>query len=152
MSWFEFHSSSEEHAMAAENALRRGDIPAKLASLVLAAQEEERALACVDATEDPRTMGNTALSATALWFHARHYENAQRVGHSALANPRLPEFARREIREILSATEDVVNIMKAKPYRHIAAAEAARLAWFALGVGSLIGAAVTWVLMRMLHA
>lgn len=55
------------------------------------------------ADDKPRTLGITAVSATALWYKGRELEAAERVAHEAAARPGLPAFAHAQLRELLQA-------------------------------------------------
>lgn len=101
MSWAERHRESERLAAEAEAAARRGDNAAAKDLYAQAAREEVAALSFVGA-DKPRTLGITAVSATALWYHAGNLAEAERVAHQAAAAG-MPAFALAELRAILQA-------------------------------------------------
>jgi hypothetical protein len=102
MSWSKHHRESERLACEAEAALRSGDTAAARRFYAEAAQAEVEALSCVE-PEKPRTLGITAVSAAALWYHAGDLEAAARVAHDASALPGLPAFAAAELGALLQA-------------------------------------------------
>jgi hypothetical protein len=53
--------------------------------------------------DKPRTLGVIAVSAAALWYKSRRYEESEQVVLRALAHPSLPPFAKSELRTILQA-------------------------------------------------
>jgi len=102
MSWLAHHSESERLASEAEVALRRGDRDAAKALYGKSAAEEVAALAFLGA-DKPRTLGITAVSAAALWYHAGQLHEAEREAHRALTLPGLPRFAVAELRTLLQS-------------------------------------------------
>jgi hypothetical protein len=101
MSWAEFHQQSER--LAAEAQARALDSPERARELYAqAAQLEVQALADLAPTK-LRTIGITAVSAVALWFKARRFEEAQKLAHRVLANNSVPAFASQQLQELLQA-------------------------------------------------
>jgi hypothetical protein len=102
MTWAEHHTQSERLASEAE-VVARAHGPAAAEELYLqAAEAEERALGDLD-PQKQRTLGITAVSATALFFKARAYARAQRIAYSWLASEHLPVFAVEQLRDLLSS-------------------------------------------------
>src|SRR4051794_6713854 len=101
MSWAEFHQQSERLASEAQTAAqeapeRAHELYAKAAGL------EAQALGELAPTK-LRTIGITAVSAVALWFKARQFEEAQRLAYRVLSNEDLPPFASQQLQELLQA-------------------------------------------------
>ncbi len=102
MNWVESHRQSEQFAVAAHEALRRGDN--NLAVSLFGEAAEQEAIAFSALSEDkPRTLGITAISATALWYKARCFSKAEQFAHKALSMQSLPPFAQIELRGLLQA-------------------------------------------------
>lgn len=102
MTWVELHSASESAAIEADRAFRAGDSSQAMLLYAKAAELEQQALAVVDATK-ARTRGITAVSAVSLWYKAVHYERAEQLAYSMLADPSLQQFARSELRNLVQA-------------------------------------------------
>jgi hypothetical protein len=102
MSWSEHHRESERLASEAEAAMRHGDTAVARSLYVKAAQAGVSALSCVG-PEKSRTLGITAVSAAALWYHAGDLDKAARVARDASTLPGLPPFAAAELRALLQA-------------------------------------------------
>lgn len=96
------HRESERLASEAEAAMRLGHRDVAHELFRQSARSEERALAVVG-TDKPRTLGVTAVSAAALWYHAGELQEASRVAHSASTLAGLPAFAATELRMLLQA-------------------------------------------------
>ena len=101
MSWAEFHQQSERLAAEAQSAAvgapdRARELYAQAAKL------EAQALGEL-APEKLRTIGITAVSAVALWFKARKFDEAQRLAFRVLTNDSLPAFASQQLQELLQA-------------------------------------------------
>jgi hypothetical protein len=104
MSWLESHTNSEKLAMDAAESLRRGEKDIALRLYREAAKFEERALYQVDASK-ARTRGITAVSAVALWFKAAEYALAKRLADIMLADQSIPDFARKQLKDLVQAIE-----------------------------------------------
>ena len=102
MSWLKYHRLSEEHSSDAEVAVRRGEHTRALGLYAKAAQAEELALKEVEPAKS-RTYGITAVSAVALHYKANQQEQAQFLAHQCLSSGRLPNFAARQIEELLDS-------------------------------------------------
>lgn len=102
MSWAEHHRESERLASEAEATARRGDRAGAKSLYAKAAQAEFVALSFVG-PDKPRTLGITAVSTAALWYHAGDLQEAARVSHYASTLPALPAFASAELRTLLQA-------------------------------------------------
>lgn len=100
MSWAEHHRESERLASEAEAAARSGDIGRARSLYAKAAQSEVSALSFVG-PDKSRTLGITAVSAAALWYHAGNLQEAARIAHHASTLPGLPAFAVAELRTLL---------------------------------------------------
>jgi hypothetical protein len=100
MTWVSHHSESEKLAAEAELATRAGDGKRGEALYAQAAQAEVRALDDLEPSKT-RTFGITAVSAVALWYKARHYEEAQRLAHRLLGTATLPPFAIEQLQILL---------------------------------------------------
>lgn len=101
MSWSEFHTKSEGLASKARAAQGRGQQLDAESLYRDAARLEEDAWAHA-APEKRRTRGITAVSAVALWYKGRDYARAEQLAHRCLAEGDLPDFARTQLRELLS--------------------------------------------------
>jgi hypothetical protein len=101
MSWDQHHSRSERLAAEGEQAARSGDRALAEELYRQAGEAEAAALDDVD-PEKPRTRGITAVSAIALWYKAHDLSRAEQLAHRCLAGGDLPEFAKSQIRELLS--------------------------------------------------
>ena len=102
MNWAEHHRESARLASEAEVAMRRGDIVAGRDLYARAARCELAALSSVG-PDKSRTLGITAVSAAALWYHAGELKEAARVAHYASNLEGLPAFAAVELRTLLQA-------------------------------------------------
>lgn len=102
MSWLEHHAQSEQYASLAEVANREGNSERSRELYQLAAEYEVRALENLDVTKT-RTLGITAVSAISLWFKAEEFGIAERLAYRWLATDLLPPFAIQELRELLQA-------------------------------------------------
>lgn len=100
MTWAKHHAASEHAANEATLHKREGRIEKAVAAYRRAAAAEERALAAVDRSK-VRTLGITAVSTVALWYKARDLKRAENVAYRCLAENTLPDFARRELRDLL---------------------------------------------------
>ncbi len=101
MSWAEFHQQSER--LAAEAQTVAIEAPDRARELYAeAAKLEAQALRGLAPTK-VRTLGITAVSAVALWFKARQFEEAQRLAYEVLVNDSLPPFASQQLQELLQA-------------------------------------------------
>ncbi|HEY7552651.1 MAG TPA: hypothetical protein VH913_24400 [Hyphomicrobiaceae bacterium] len=83
--------------------MRRGDVTTAKSLYARAARSEASALSFVVGSDKSRTIGITAVSAAALWYHAGDPKEAARVSHNALTLPGLPTFAAAELRALLQA-------------------------------------------------
>ena len=102
MTWLEHHRLSERYASDAEVARLRGKHARAKDLSAIAAQHEARALEEV-APDKPRTYGITAVSAVALHFKAAEFPKAKDLAYRCLASRRLPEFASRQIEDLLQS-------------------------------------------------
>lgn len=102
MSWQEHHAQSEQYASLAEEANRTADIKRARELYRLAAESEVRALEALDRGKT-RTLGITIVSAVALWFKAAEFGTAEQLAYRWLATDLLPSFAIQELRELLQA-------------------------------------------------
>lgn len=100
MTWAEHHTRSEQLAHEAELALRNADTEAAERLYIGAAEAETRALEDLSPTK-ARTFGITVVSAVALWYKGRGYQEAERLAHRMFAAGELPEFATRQLRSLL---------------------------------------------------
>ena len=102
MTWLEQHRMSERYASDAQAARLRGEYERAQELYAIAAQREERALREV-APGKSRTYGITAVSAVALRFKAAEFSEAKALSYRCLASERLPEFASRQIEDMLQS-------------------------------------------------
>jgi len=100
MTWSTYHSQSEQYAIQAEESIRRKDFSRAAELYKLAAEQESLAFSEIDLTK-ARTLGITAVSATALWFKGRDFRQAQNIAYKALTTTGLPIFAETELKELL---------------------------------------------------
>lgn len=101
MSWADLHQQSERLAaeaymVAPQSAVRARELYAKAAQLEAAALQEL-------ADTKLRTIGITAVSAVALFFKARQFDEAQRLAYRILANDSLPAFAAEQLQGLLQS-------------------------------------------------
>ena len=104
MTWLEQHRLSERYASDAQAARLRGEHARAQELCAIAAQYEARALEAV-APDKPRTYGITAVSAVALHFKAAEFPEAKALAYRCLGSQRLPEFASRQIKDMLQSIE-----------------------------------------------
>ena len=102
MTWAELHAKSELLAIEASLAQRNRDAFSAQELFRQAARFEKQALDALDSSK-VRTRGITAVSTVALWFKSGEYVQAELVAHSALSDVTIPEFARRELRNLVQA-------------------------------------------------
>jgi hypothetical protein len=102
MSWSDFHKQSEVLAADAHEASRLGNADRAKELFSAAAESEQRALQYV-ASDKPRTLGITAVSAVSLWYKAGKLEAAAELAHSASTIRNLPAFALNELRGLLQS-------------------------------------------------
>ena len=102
MSWQVHHRESELLASEADVALRLGDREAAKHLYGKAAVAEAKALNFLSGDKS-RTLGITAVSAAALWYHAGSLREAERAAHAALTLTGLPAFAIGELRTLLQS-------------------------------------------------
>jgi hypothetical protein len=100
MNWSSYHRDSENLAVAAHEALQRGDAARAQALFADASNAEIRAFESVG-TEKPRTLGIIAVSAVSLLYKAGRLDEAAELAHRAAANRALPAFAATELRILL---------------------------------------------------
>jgi hypothetical protein len=100
MTWLDHHRQSEVKATEATEARRVGDHSRSVSLFGEAAQYEASALQLIDPAKS-RTYGIVAVSVAALWFKAEELLLSESAAVSALTNPRLPPFAREELRVLL---------------------------------------------------
>jgi len=100
MSWVEIHRRSELLASEAEAAARQGERGRALGLYAQAADAEVQALSELDRTK-LRTLGVSVVSAVALWYKARRYDEAQAVAYQWLATSQLPGFAQEQLKSLL---------------------------------------------------
>ena len=101
-SWVECHQASEAAAIEAEKRLREGNLSQAALLYAQAAEYEQKALAAIDPAK-VRTKSITAVSAVALWYKASNYERAEQLAYAMLADASIPQFARKELRDLVQA-------------------------------------------------
>ncbi|MCY3543589.1 MAG: hypothetical protein OXH22_06060 [Chloroflexi bacterium] len=102
MTWLEQHRLSEQFASDAEVAKLRGEYTQAQELYTIAAQHEEAALEAI-AYDKRRTYGIIAVSAVALRFKAAEFAESKMLAYRCLASQRLPEFAWRQIEDMLES-------------------------------------------------
>lgn len=100
MSWAEHHKQSEFYANEADTALIRGEAEKAARLYCLAAEAEASALEILDPSK-VRTLGITAVSATALWYKAGDYQSSKQLAEKWLTHDSLPLFAVDQIQMLL---------------------------------------------------
>ena len=100
MTWLEHHRQSEDHAVAAEGHLRRGERVAATRAYLMAAEAEDRAIANLD-EGDAAAYGTLAVSASALFLKSGDLNRAQVSACRHLANQHLPVSAFDQLSELL---------------------------------------------------
>lgn len=102
MSWAEFHRQSEQLASEADTAVRLGDRDRATELYARAAEAETRALSELDPAKT-RTLGISTVSATALWYKAHRFDEAQAIAYQWLATGQLPLFAQEQLKNLLQS-------------------------------------------------
>jgi hypothetical protein len=100
MSWLEYHTWSEQHAIKAEAASKLHDNVLATKHYGLAAEAEVKALNCLG-FDKTRTIGITVVSATSLYLMAQDFSQAKKVAQEWLATDFLPPFAIEELNNLL---------------------------------------------------
>jgi hypothetical protein len=100
MTWVIHHRQSEQWAVDAEYARKRGEEARAVELYKQAAEAEERALVDLDPAKI-RTLGVTAVSAASLWFKGTEFLKAQIVAYKWLATNQLPPFAIEQLQNLL---------------------------------------------------
>jgi hypothetical protein len=100
MTWAEWHSRSEVKAAEAELARRAGRFDDATVLYEEAARAEMQALTHLS-RDKFKTLGITAVSAVALFYKGRAIAEAERLAHHYLASEPLPEFAKRQLHNLL---------------------------------------------------
>lgn len=114
MSWDYYHLESERFSSAAESALKSGDNKRAAELYKLAADAETYALKKIEPTKT-RTIGITAVSASALYYKAGEYLAAKDIAQEWLNNNNLPSFASEQLREILQTIDSkALNLLPEK--------------------------------------
>ncbi len=112
MTWDQYHSQSEKYACSAEVASIERDFDRAKHFYLLAAEQEELALAALDRSET-RGLGIIAVSAAALWYKAGEYARAREIATRWLESNSLPQFAVHQLQELLVEIERIEGLMKA---------------------------------------
>jgi uncharacterized protein YjbI with pentapeptide repeats len=99
MSWAEHHKQSEFYANEADTALIRGEAERAARLYCLAAEAEVAALNELDPSK-ARTLGITAVSATALWYKSGNYQQSKLFANQSLKKYNLPPFAVHQLENI----------------------------------------------------
>ena len=99
MSWVEHHKRSERLASEAQVALFQERKTEALELYAQAADAEDKALADLDKSK-VRTVGISAVSAASLYYKAGDLESAWDVAAEWLHWPRLPDFAKDQLRSL----------------------------------------------------
>lgn len=102
MSWADHHNRSEKLAAEAHEALRQSNTELARSLFRQAAEAEVAALHDLP-SDKPRTLGITAVSATALWYKSGELGSAERTAYQAAARPEMPVFAQFQLRELLQS-------------------------------------------------
>jgi hypothetical protein len=102
MSWIAWHEVSERAAADAHLAIRQGNRQSALALFHQAAEAECKALKELEPGKN-RTLGITVVSAVSLWFKADALSQAEQTAMRWLSSGQLPEFAARQLRELVQA-------------------------------------------------
>lgn len=102
MTWLEQHRLSERYASDAEIAKLRGEHTQVQELYAIAAKHEEASLGAI-APDKRRTYGIIAVSAVALGFKAAEFAESKALAYRCLASQRLPEFASRQIEDMLKS-------------------------------------------------
>lgn len=102
MNWSQAHGNSEVLATLAHQARREGQMDAAKDFFRQAAEQERVAFGTLG-EDRPRTLGITAVSATALFYKGAELAKAEQLAHQAMAMPGLPTFAHEQLRSLLQA-------------------------------------------------
>lgn len=110
MTWLEQHRLSERYASDAEIAKLRGENTQAQELYAIAARHEEASLDAI-APDKQRTYGIIAVSAVALRFKAAEFAELKELAYRCLASQRLPEFASRQIEDMLKSIERAQSLV-----------------------------------------
>ena len=113
MTWLEHHSRSERFASEAQAASNRGNRALARELYAKAAKAEEQALREVDPAKS-RTYGITAVSAVALYWKAGQGTAARNLSQRCLVCDALPDFARRQLDDLLDTINQEVRSVSMK--------------------------------------
>lgn len=102
MTWLEHHQQSEKFASSADVARFKGEGELATHLYAKAAEAEVRAFDALEPSK-LRTLGITAVSAVALYYKATHFVTAEETADRFLRLDNLPDFARRQLRDLLHA-------------------------------------------------
>lgn len=102
MNWIEAHRRSEQLANLAHDARREGNKEKAKSLFRQAAEAENTALEAIDGGR-PRTLGITAVSATALFYKAGELIRAEQTALKAMALPELPQFAYEQLQNLVQS-------------------------------------------------
>lgn len=100
MDWLTHHKRSEDLATRAHDHLRHGNHAQAEDSFRLAAAEEEKALAMLDASK-PRTLGILAVSGVSLWYKGKDFGKASLLAYRYLANQAITGAAREQLDDLV---------------------------------------------------
>jgi len=103
------HSRAESFAAEAESFLSLGRTDEAVSLYAKAARYEVEALREIN-PEKRRTFSALSLSAVALLYKARQYQDVENIGYSCLAQHAIESYARTEIREIIDAALDEARL------------------------------------------
>jgi len=102
MSWTEHHRVSERLASEAQAALRSGDSEQARVLYARAADAEHDAVASLDGAKI-RTLAISWVSMASLYYKAGMVEHAEQVAWLGLDHYSFPDFAKRQLRNLLQS-------------------------------------------------
>ena len=112
MCWAKHHKQSESYANDAETALISGESEIAVQFYCLAAEAEATALDNLDPYK-VRTMGITAVSATARWHKAGDFQQSKKIAERCLAHHALPSFAVDQLKKLVEDCNESLSLNKA---------------------------------------
>ena len=112
MIWSNYHTQSEQLASQAEIYKNNGEMQSAQEAYKKAAELEEKAIEVLESNK-PRTFGITAVSAISLYYKSREFSFAEQLAYQYMAKQNIPKFAVDQIRSLLQAIWNEVEMAKA---------------------------------------
>lgn len=109
------HDRSQELSSQASLLMQRGQVEEARQLYLQATSFESEALAQI-APEKPRTRGILAVSLVSQYYKATAYKDAEKTAYKLLSENSLPEFAREQLRELLSVIWEEQLLQDVSPH------------------------------------